>query len=250
MLFRSAEDWASESIDYDENIVIPVYVKSTNTFDPRNNEHIKRLVTHMQETRPFDPFYKKIEIASEFGFFDWSYFEAPSGAIPTTEKKSEYFKSYRYPILKAIIDMGFDGIWVKEKALGVAGVIEKYPKDRVEDLDLIRRTDDKSMESQTISTLREDVDKYNQNSVWNHLAFRTDAIKSAMNTGKFESRKNPKKMEISPLAYRYLNQVTKNNRTGWNEFEKDGRIYASYDSPENLVTYSFADTASLDKANI
>jgi hypothetical protein len=70
-----------------------------------------------------------------------------------------------------------------------------------------------------------------------------------MNTGKFSAKKQ-KAFEVYPESVRLLNQVTKNNKTGWNELEKGGKTYASYDKPENLVTYAFADSASLSRANV
>jgi hypothetical protein len=250
-----AEDWAAESEggEYDENVVIPVYVKSTNTFDPRNKEHAQMLVSYLKDKMSFDTYTRNLEVALEFGFYDWTYFEPQTYSIPETreerELKEKYFKKYPYTLLESIVNMGFDGLWVREKALGLPGQLETSPKNLVEELEIIRRTDDKTYEERTIQTLKEDVAKYNENSVWNHLSFRSDGIKSAMNTGRFSAKKS-KAFEAYPEAVRFLNQVSKNNKTGWNEFEKGGKIYASYDKPENLVTYAFSDSATLARANV
>ena len=45
-------------------------------------------------------------------------------------------------------------------------------------------------------------------------------------------------------------QVKRNNKTLWNEYVKDGITYASYDTPEKLVSYAFMTANQLSKNNI
>jgi len=264
---KFSEDWANEtSADtYNEQVVIPVYVKSTNPFDPRNPDHTSKLISYLEEkystesgVNAFIP-TRDMRVAMEFGFYDWSYFETTRPEFPSMgsdfeemeedSRRKEFFAKHPYPILEAIINLGFDGLWVREKGLGYSGSLESGPKNLVQELEIIRRSDDKSTEKQTIQNLKEDVISYNNNSVWNHLSFRSDGIKSSANTGKFKADKR-KQFKPYQEAKRFVNQVTRNRKTLWNEFQKGGKTFASYDSAENLVTYAYSDPDTLAKAGI
>ena len=264
---KFSEDWANETTadTYSEQVVIPVYVKSTNPFDPRNPDHTSKLISYLEEKYSADSGVnafiptRDMRVAMEFGFYDWSYFETTRPEFPSMgsdfeemeedSRRKEFFAKHPYPILEAIINLGFDGLWVKEKGLGYSGSLESGPKNLVQELEIIRRSDDKSTEKQTIQNLKEDVISYNNNSVWNHLSFRSDGIKSSANTGKFKADKR-KKFKPYQEAKRFVNQVTRNRKTLWNEFQKGGKTFASYDSAENLVTYAYSDPDTLAKAGV
>lgn len=264
---KFSEDWSNETSagEYAQQVVIPVYVKSTNPFDPRNPEHASRLVNYLENRYSVDAGInafiptRDMRVAMEFGFYDWSYFETTAPEFPAmgsafeqkdeAARRKEFFAKHPYPILEAIINLGFDGLWVREKGLGFPGSIESRPKNLVQELEIIRRSDDKSTEKQTIENLKEDVREYNNNSTWNHLSFRSDGIKSSANTGKFKADKR-KTFKPAQEAQRFVNYVTRNRKTLWNEFQKGGKTYASYDSRENLVSYAYSDTRTLAKAGI
>ena len=264
---KFSEDWANETSagEYAQQVVIPVYVKSTNPFDPRNPEHASRLINYLENRYSVDAGVnafiptRDMRVAMEFGFYDWSYFENPAPEYPAMgsafeqkdeeARRKEFFAKHPYPILEAIINLGFDGMWVKEKGLGFPGSIESRPKNLVQELEIIRRSDDKSTEQRTIENLKQDITEYNNNSTWNHLSFRSDGIKSSANTGKFKANKR-KTFKPAQEAQRYVNYVTRNGKTLWNEFQKGGKTYASYDSRENLVSYAYSDPRTLARANI
>jgi hypothetical protein len=264
---KFSEDWANETSagEYAQQVVIPVYVKSTNPFDPRNPEHASRLVNYLENRYSVDAGInafiptRDMRVAMEFGFYDWSYFENTAPEFPAMgsafeqkdeeARRKEFFAKHPYPILEAIINLGFDGMWVKEKGLGFPGSIESRPKNLVQELEIIRRSDDKSVEKQTIENLKQDITEYNNNSTWNHLSFRSDGIKSSANTGKFKADKR-KTFKPAQEAQRFVNYVTRNRKTLWNEFQKGGKTYASYDSRENLVSYAYSDPRTLARANI
>ena len=264
---KFSEDWANETSagEYAQQVVIPVYVKSTNPFDPRNPEHASRLINYLENRYSVDAGVnafiptRDMRVAMEFGFYDWSYFENTAPEYPAMgsafeqkdeeARRKEFFAKHPYPILEAIINLGFDGMWVKEKGLGFPGSIESSPKNLVQELEIIRRSDDKSTEKQTIENLKQDITEYNNNSTWNHLSFRSDGIKSSANTGKFKADKR-KTFKPAQEAQRYVNYVTRNGKTLWNEFQKGGKTYASYDSRENLVSYAYSDPKTLARANI
>lgn len=264
---KFSEDWSNETSagEYAQQVVIPVYVKSTNPFDPRNPEHASRLLNYLENGYSVDAGInafiptRDMRVAMEFGFYDWSYFETTAPEFPAmgsafeqkdeVARRKEFFAKHPYPILEAIINLGFDGLWAREKGLGFPGSIESRPKNFVQELEIIRRSDDKSTEKRTIENLKEDVREYNNNSTWNHLSFRSDGIKSSANTGKFKADKR-KTFKPAQEAQRFVNYVTRNRKTLWNEFQKGGKTYASYDSRENLVSYAYSDPRTLARAGI
>lgn len=252
---------------YDENVVLPVYVKATNPFDPRNPEHIEKLFAYARGTEEMGRyklenvekiFPERARVSVEQGFYDWTRFEGSLPgvggfmleALPERQRRFEFFKTFPYGTLEAIINLGFDAIWVKEKPVGLAGSIEQDPKYRIDEIIAARLMNEKDVERESIRQMAEDVEVYNNNSSWNLLAWRPDAVKSSVNSGKFKSKPQLDAIKPTNEAMAKASRVKKNGNTLWNEFVKDGVTYASYDSPEQLVSYAYMTVNQLSKNNI
>ena len=275
-----AEEWANSSTfeEYNEQVVLPLYIKSTNPFDPRNPNHVAKLIAYAREKGKAFVAPEKVplaiatrlgfslnptrQLALENGFYDWTVFEGsepgsktpPIGAeydeLSDAERKRRFFALFPYSTLEAIINLGFDAVWVKEKQLGLPGSIELNPKHRIDEMIAARQLNDQAAEEKARRGLEEDLANYNNNSSWNLLLWRPDGAKSAVNSGKFKTRQQIKEFQPIKEAMSRSGQVKRNNKTLWNEYVKDGITYASYDTPEKLVSYAFMTANQLSKNNI
>lgn len=256
-----AENWANSNTygEYDEQIVIPMYIKSTNPFDPRNPAHVEKLIAYGKTKGSGFSLNLQRRVALEKGWFDWTVFEGTElgQEIPTTggayddlteeERKRRYFQKYPYTTLEAIVNLGFDSVWARERSDGKA---ETFPRDYTFDIVVARSTNDKAKEAEAEKNLENAVKDYDNNSVWNLLLFRPDGAKSILNSGKFKTQEQIKNFKPTNEASAKAGRVTRNQTTLWNEFVKDGVTYASYDNPERLVTYAYMTTNELSKNNI
>ncbi|NBO26419.1 MAG: hypothetical protein EBU96_06455, partial [Actinobacteria bacterium] len=272
-----AEDWAENTgpDKYDEQVVIPMYVKSTNPFDPNNPEHVEKLISYLKsKNHDVDPVS---EIALREGYDDWTIFESrfnkvrnkegtdyvisPQNTAPnldtlyntgdTEEKrKQRFFSKMPYPTLEAIINLGFDGLWTREKGMDESSLFERQPLVAADRLFEAIRSGDKAEESKERSALLRSIKSYKEKSVANLLSFRPDGVKSAANVGIFKSKEDQSKLKERGDAQNYLDRVVRNPATYWNEFKKNGTRYVSYEPAENLVTYAFASPTSLRENNI
>jgi hypothetical protein len=123
-----AENWAQANsrVEYDEQIVIPVYVKSTNPFDAKNPDHIQKLKGYAGAVGQGFSLNPAAVMALENGFTDWSLFEkvdkdfeypepvSSEENISESQKKAMYFGSPQYSTLEAIVNLGFDGLITTE----------------------------------------------------------------------------------------------------------------------------------------
>lgn len=272
-----AEDWAENTgpDHYDEQVVIPMYVKSTNPFDPNNPVHLDRLLNYLKEKRhDVDPVS---EIAIREGYDDWTILETrfnrvlnkegtdfvipPASRSPNmdqlykpgdTEKtrKRKFFSKMPYPALEAIINLGFDGMWTREKGMDESPLTERQPLLEADRLFEAARSGNKNEEAKARADLLGSINAYRARSIRTFLAFRNDGIKSAINTGVFRSLEDRNKLRSRQNSQVYTDRVSKNPVTKWNEFVKDGVTYASYEPAQNLVTYAFASPATLSENNI
>jgi hypothetical protein len=259
-----AERWATKNNPeghFEGQVVIPMYVKSTKPFDPRSPENINQLleVVKGQGYTP-DP---EVEFAFKSGLHDWQIFEGKldyrredgslTGArnMPDVDElrkqgvseetiKKMWGKTYGYPSLKNIIDLGYDGVWLKEGRDSEASLV----------IDAAR----KLMADQTDAKLKADYDaalaKYNENSAWNFLAFRRDGVKNAMNSGRFSSIQEPGELKKSQLAQKLEGLVTKDGATGRNVLRYKGQTMYSTDSAAALASYAVASDSALNRHNI
>lgn len=259
-----AERWATKNNPeghFEGQVVIPMYVKSTKPFDPRSPENINQLleVVKGQGYTP-DP---EVEFAFKSGLHDWQIFEGKldyrkedgsltgprnmpdvdelrkQGVSEETIKKM-WGKTYGYPSLKNIIDLGYDGVWLKEGRDAEASLA----------IDAAR----KLMVDQTDAKLKADYEqalaKYNENSAWNFLAFRRDGVKNAMNSGRFSSIQEPGELKKSQLAQKLEGLVTKDGATGRNVLRYKGQTMYSTDSAAALASYAVASNSALNRHNI
>jgi hypothetical protein len=259
-----AERWATKNNPeghFEGQVVIPMYVKSTKPFDPRSPENIDRLleVVKGQGYTP-DP---EVEFAFRSGLHDWQIFEGKldyrkedgsltgprnmpdvdelrkQGVSEETIKKM-WGKTYGYPSLKNIIDLGYDGVWLKEGRDAEASLA----------IDAAR----KLMADPTDAKLKADYEqalaKYNENSAWNFLAFRRDGVKNAMNSGRFSSIPEPAEMKKSQLAQKLEALITKDGATGRNVLRYKGQTMYSTDSAAALASYAVASDSALNRHNI
>jgi len=259
-----AERWATKNNPeghFEGQVVIPMYVKSTKPFDPRSSENINQLleVVKGQGYTP-DP---EVEFAFKSGLHDWQIFEGKldyrkedgsltgprnmpdvdelrkQGVSEETIKKM-WGKTYGYPSLKNIIDLGFDGVWLKEGRDAEASLV----------IDAAR----KLMADQTDAKLKANYDealaKYNENSAWNFLAFRRDGVKNAVNSGRFSSIQEPGELKKSQLAQKLEGLVTKDGATGRNVLRYKGKTMYSTDSAAALASYAVASDSALNRHNI
>jgi len=259
-----AERWATKNNPeghFEGQVVIPMYVKSTKPFDPRSPENIDRLleVVKGQGYTP-DP---EVEFAFRSGLHDWQIFEGKldyrkedgsltgprnmpdvdelrkQGVSEETIKKM-WGKTYGYPSLKNIIDLGYDGVWLKEGRDAEASLA----------IDAARRL----MADQTDAKLKADYEqalaKYNENSAWNFLAFRRDGVKNAMNSGRFSSIPEPAEMKKSQLAQKLEALITKDGATGRNVLRYKGQTMYSTNSAAALASYAVASDSALNRHNI
>ena len=272
-----AEDWAENTgpDKYDEQVVIPMYAKSTNPFDPSNQEHIERLISYLKaKNHDVDPV---AELALREGYDDWTIFESrfnqvlnkegtdfvtpPQNTAPNLEtiyntgdteekRKQRFFSKMPYPTLEAIINLGFDGLWTREKGMDESSLTERQPLVAADRLFEAIRSGDKAEESKERSGLFKAIKSYKDGSVLNLLSFRPDGVKSAANVGIFKSKDDQNKMKERGDAQNHHDRVIRNPATYWNEFTKNGTRYVSYEPAENLVTYAFASPTSLRENNI
>lgn len=259
-----AERWATKNNPeghFEGQVVIPMYVKSTKPFDPRSPENIDRLleVVKGQGYTP-DP---EVEFAFRSGLHDWQIFEGKldyrkedgsltgprnmpdvdelrkQGVSEETIKKM-WGKTYGYPSLKNIIDLGYDGVWLKEGRDAEASLA----------IDAAR----KLMADPTDAKLKADYEqalaKYNENSAWNFLAFRRDGVKNAMNSGRFSSIPEPAEMKKSQLAQKLEALISKDGATGRNVLRYKGQTMYSTDSAAALASYAVASDSALNRHNI
>jgi hypothetical protein len=259
-----AEDWANESTfeEYNEQVVVPLYIKATNPFDPRNPEHIAKLIGYAREKKGEFTLNPYRQLALESGFFDWTVFEGvPAGSatpatgaefdgLSETERKRRFYSLFPYTTLEAIINLGFDGVWVKEKELGSSGMLERRPKDRIESIIAARQLNDAAAEQLETERLKQDLDEYDKGSSWNLLLWRPDGAKSAVNSGRFKTQQQINNFKPTSNAAARAGMVKRNGKTLWNEYVKDGVTYVSYDDPEKLVSYAHMTTNELSKKNI
>ena len=259
-----AERWATKNNPeghFEGQVVIPMYVKSTKPFDPRSSENINQLleVVKGQGYTP-DP---EVEFAFKSGLHDWQIFEGKldyrkeDGSLtgprnmPDVDElrkqgvgeetiKKMWGKTYGYPSLKNIIDLGFDGVWLKEGRDAEASLV----------IDAAR----KLMADQADANLKANYDealaKYNENSAWNFLAFRRDGVKNAVNSGRFSSIQEPGELKKSQLAQKLEGLVTKDGATGRNVLRYKGKTMYSTDSAAALASYAVASDSALNRHNI
>lgn len=262
-----AEKWANINNpegEYHEQVVFPMYVKSTNPFDPRDTKSVERLLTFLkgqgQRIEPED------EYALLNGMFDWQFFEGvfdtkqnasandevvtmpdveemrATGVDEETIRKT-FARSFSYRTLKAIVDLGYDGLWAQESL------------DKPELFRLARRMAEGVVNDPTNADYKMDFDQvvqeYNNSAVaWNFLAFRRDGVKSAMNTGLFSSIKDPAALKRTNEAAKLEKMVTVDGATGRNKLVYQGQILYSTDSPAALAAYAVASPSSLARHNI
>lgn len=263
-----AEKWANSNNpegEYHEQVVFPMYVKSTNPFDPRNRQSVERLLAYLKDQG------QRIEPEDEYsllnGLFDWQFFEGAFDekanqtleddvvTMPNVEEmratgqeeetiRKRFAKTFQYRTLKAIVDLGHDGLWVQENlnkpelyriGLRMAeGVInDPSNKEYKGDFDSL-------------------VEQYNSETgtAWNLLAFRRDGVKSAMNTGLFSSIKDPAALKRTNEAAKLEKMVTVDSATGRNKLAYQGQTLYSTDSPAALAAYAVANPSSLARHNI
>ena len=258
-----AENWAQANsrVEYDEQIVIPVYVKSTNPFDARNPDHIQKLkgyATAMGQGFSLNP---AAVMALENGFTDWSLFEKVdkdfeypepiSGEenVSESQKKAMYFGSPQYSTLEAIVNLGFDGLITTE----IEGATTSDVRSVTVHLNALNEAMNAKNAEQE-AAIRKELEvalaDYRGKAVVNVLSWRADAIKSVMNSGKFQSVEQKNDFKPTQAATAKASLVKKNGQTLWNEFEREGITFASYESPENLVTYSYMTANQLRTRNI
>lgn len=262
-----AEKWANINNpegEYHEQVVFPMYVKSTNPFDPRDTKSVERLLTFLkgqgQRIEPED------EYALLNGMFDWQFFEGvfdtkqnasandevvtmpdvdemrATGVDEETIRKA-FARSFPYRTLKAIVDLGYDGLWAQESL------------DKPELFRLARRMAEGVVNDPTNADYKMDFDQvvqeYNNSAVaWNFLAFRRDGVKSAMNTGMFSSIKDPAALKRTNEAAKLEKMVTVDGATGRNKLVYQGQTLYSTDSPAALAAYAVASPSSLARHNI
>ena len=259
-----AERWATRNNPeehFEGQVVIPMYVKSTKPFDPRSQENINQIIDLIkrQGYTP-DP---EVEFALKSGLQDWQIFEGKldykkeDGTLtgpkymPDVEElrakgtneetiRKMWGKTYLYPTLKNIIDLGFDGVWLREGRDSEASLAIDAAK--------------KLMADQADVGLKANFDealaKYNENSAWNFLSFRRDGVKNSMNSGKFSSVQEPGELRKSQLAQKLEALVTKDGASGRNVLNYKGQTMYSTDSAPALASYAVASDSALSRHNI
>lgn len=258
-----AENWAQANsrVEYDEQIVIPVYVKSTNPFDARNPDHIQKLKGYAQAIGQGFSLNPAAVMALENGFTDWSLFEkvdqyfqfpepiSSEDNMSESQKKAVYFGSPVYSTLEAIVNLGFDGLITTEIEGATTSDVRAVTK-HLESLNEAMNAKNAEQEATIRKELEVALAEYKGKAVVNVLSWRADAIKSVMNSGKFKSVEQKNDFKPTQAAMAKASLVKKNGQTLWNEFEREGITFASYESPENLVTYSYMTANQLRTRNI
>jgi len=264
-----AEGWSlanNPDNEYSEQVVYPLYIKATNPFDPRNKGHVEKLLNLLKERN--HPIFSKNEEVYAFknGFYDWRLYEGafdPTRSEYTVPDARELRKqgveeetirrkigaTYNYSTLKALVDLGFDGLWAKEEAPSDARTSGTYKRYN----DITRHAEGLTKEPENSGYLRDfrqALADYNNNSDWTFLAFRRDAAKSAMNSGLFSSIQDPGILRKSIKAQRLERQVTYEAETGRNKLNYQGETLYSYESPSALASYAVASPTSLNRYNI
>jgi len=258
-----AENWAQANsrVEYDEQIVIPVYVKSTNPFDAKNPDHIQKLKGYAGAVGQGFSLNPAAVMALENGFTDWSLFEkvdkdfeypepvSSEENISESQKKAMYFGSPQYSTLEAIVNLGFDGLITTEIEGATTSDVRSVTV-HLEALNEAMNAKDAVREAKIREELEKALVEYRNKAVVNVLSWRPDAIKSVMNSGKFQSVEQKNDLKPTQMAMAKASLVKKNGQTLWNEFEREGITFASYESPENLVTYSYMTANQLRTKNI
>jgi len=262
-----AEAWSTANNpegEYHEQVVFPLYVKATKPFDPRDQASLDRLLSYLKEQgQILEP---EDEYSLRNGLFDWQMFEGvfdknidDRGArednmlYPDPEElrnqgvgeekiRKRFASTYPYRTLKAVVDLGFDGIWVQESL----DKPQLYNKVRWAARGLV--SDPQNQEY--LADFRAAVAAYNDNARWNFLAFRRDGVKSAMNSGVFSSIKEPSELRRSTEARKLEAMVTVDGATGRNKLVYKGQTLYSTDSPAALAAYAVASPSALSRHNI
>ena len=264
-----AEGWAlanNPDNEYHEQVVYPLYIKSTNPFDPRNKSHVDKLLNLLKDRGHPVTSQNEEVYAFKNGFYDWRIYEGtldPSRSEYTVPDAKELRKkgvseetirrkigaTYNYSTLKALVDLGFDGLWAKEEAPSdarTAGTYKRYNSITRHAEGLTKEPDNQEYQRD----FRQALADYNNNSDWTFLAFRKDAAKSAMNTGLFSSISDPGVLRKSILAQKLENQVTYEAETGRNRLNYNNETLYSYETPAVLASYAVASPTTLNRYNI